>query len=172
MGWPLNVGPESYVISHSLEDCGDRTIRAFHSQEVARDFLIRLLDENYSMSSLRGIAGERHYGGATWSLSDHQVLDLVAWDLFTGELRIAERPVTVHSGGARRETAEPDDSNDDWPAPVPEEPRAPKPELPTEFGPQATTLIEAAREGVPFCEECEAARRALEAQELESPAHA
>jgi type VI secretion system secreted protein VgrG len=44
------------------------------------------------------------------------------------------------------------------PGEVSEPPKPPKPPTPVKFSPQATTLQQAAKDGTPFCEECEKAR--------------
>ncbi len=46
------------------------------------------------------------------------------------------------------------------PGEVAEPPKPPKPPTPVKFSPQATTFKEAAKDGTPFCEECEKARKA------------
>jgi len=45
------------------------------------------------------------------------------------------------------------------PGEVAEPPKAPKPPTPVTFSPQATTMKEAAKDGTPFCEECEKAKK-------------
>jgi type VI secretion system secreted protein VgrG len=45
------------------------------------------------------------------------------------------------------------------PGQVSEPAKAPKPPTPVKFSPQATTLQEAAKDGTPFCEECEKAKK-------------
>jgi type VI secretion system secreted protein VgrG len=45
------------------------------------------------------------------------------------------------------------------PGQVSEAPKAPKPPTPVKFSPQATTLQQAAKDGTPFCEECEKAKK-------------
>jgi type VI secretion system secreted protein VgrG len=45
------------------------------------------------------------------------------------------------------------------PGKVSEPPKAPKPPTPVKFSPQATTLQQSAKDGTPFCEECEKAKK-------------
>jgi type VI secretion system secreted protein VgrG len=74
--------------------------------------------------------------------------------------------VMINSGGAAGSGAgckpdapeEPEEAATADPGQTSEPPRPPEPPTPVQFSPQATVLKEAAKDGTPFCEECEKAK--------------
>ncbi len=88
-------------------------------------------------------------------------------DLGPMGVSISGMAVNINSGGAAGSGAgckpdapkEPKEAATGEPGEVSEAPKAPKPPTPVKFSPQATVMKEAAKDGTPFCEECEKAKR-------------
>lgn len=160
MQWPLSAESGQCLLTRDSEVQDDLVLRDFRVPEHAMDYLSFMSGDHCSMAALRSAATEC-LTDRVRLMTNHQVIEAIAWELTTGNLQLAERVLPVHAASAIQEAEE--SEGDDWPAPVPEIPRPPKPERPAEFGPQARTLIEAAQTGVPFCEECAAAAAAQKA---------
>ena len=126
-----------------------------------------------AMIGLRRLAGLQT-GADLQLLSDAQVLDQLAAQVQRGQLQLCRPPaaargtVSPESRGVDMGAAiEPPPSGPSAPAPPPPAPPpapAPEPAVEIDAAAQAAVLREAARDGVPFCEECEKARRAREAE--------
>jgi hypothetical protein len=132
---------------------------------------VRFADRQAALRFLRGVvAGDpaglralRRTLAALPAQSDSDVLEALAAALASSRLRVYARP-RVRPVFARRDPIEaPVEPVFDPPPVAPVSVEAPPPELPPEFlepATQAQALREAAADGVPFCEECEKARRA------------
>lgn len=87
-------------------------------------------------------------------------------DIGPAGVSISGTLVNINSGGSAGSGAgcspdaakEPKEADTADPGQVSEPPRAPRPPMPVRFSPQATTLQQAAKDGTPFCEQCEKAR--------------
>ena len=87
-------------------------------------------------------------------------------DLGPAGVSISGTLVNINSGGAAGSGAgckpdapkEPKEAATADPGQTSEPPRPPEPPTPVQFSPQATVLKEAAKDGTPFCEECEKAK--------------
>jgi hypothetical protein len=124
---------------------------------AARAWLRRAAATAGGMAPLRRLLAERAVVPA-YGLDDGEVIDLLAGWIASGELRLATLEWAALSSWG--------DAGDEAPAPAPSVPRpAPvdEPEAPAEertFGDDldaeaiAAIMREAARTGVPFCEEC------------------
>ncbi len=148
---------------------------------VARLALSPLLRDGMAMAALRAdwlpFAGDQ----ALSRLDDQQLLDAIGGALATGRLRLCpgaaaepEAETQAEPEGERQAitTSTPPPAP---PAPAraappppsaapPPPPPAPPPEPEIDAAAQTAVLLAAARDGVPFCEECEKARREREAQ--------
>jgi type VI secretion system secreted protein VgrG len=88
-------------------------------------------------------------------------------DLGPAGVSISGTLVNINSGGAAGSGAgctpdapkEPKEAATADPGEVSEPPKPPKPPTPVTFSPQATVMKEAAKDGTPFCEECEKAKQ-------------
>ena len=88
-------------------------------------------------------------------------------DLGPAGVSISGTLVKINSGGAAGSGAgckpdapkEPIEAATGEPGQVSEAPKPPKPPTPVKFSPQAVTLQQAAKDGTPFCEECEKAKQ-------------
>jgi len=162
MRWPIRAYSQEYLIVSDPGSFDEFAPMPFETPGAVQLFLDACCDDHFAMASLRAIVGE-YLQGDVHRLNDRLVTELIASALDNGILRIMERVQRVISGGQPRPYEEPREENDDWPRPAPVPERPPKPDHPDEIGSQASTLIAAARDGVPFCEECEKAKRALAA---------
>ena len=176
------------------EECkGCDAARSFDRDPyVARLALSPLLRDGMAMAVLRAdwlpFAGDQGLS----HLDDQQLLDAIGGALSTGQLRLCPGTVAgegeagaedgsdakakVEAEGERQ--AMPTSAS--TPAPAPPAPRAPPPppaaaappppapaappEPEIDAAAMTAVLLAAARDGVPFCEECEKARKAREAQ--------
>ena len=138
---------------------------SFFSNEDATAYLRRFLCEPQVMSHLRALLGQESF--SVWRSSDHEVIRQCALWLVQGRLCVVRaetavvlRPWVITNVRARADAE----------APQPSRARSPQPaalQPPPEANPldrvdhdaQAMALENAARDGVPFCEECEKARR-------------
>ncbi len=88
-------------------------------------------------------------------------------DLGPAGVSISGTLVNINSGGAAGSGAgctpdaakEPKEAATAEPGEVSEPPKAPKPPTPVKFSAQATVMKEAAKDGTPFCEQCEKAKQ-------------
>ncbi|HUU20655.1 MAG TPA: type VI secretion system tip protein VgrG [Sedimentisphaerales bacterium] len=88
-------------------------------------------------------------------------------DLGPAGVSISGTLVNINSGGSAGSGAgckpdapkEPKEAATADPGQTSEPPRPPEPPTPVQFSPQATVLKEAAKDGTPFCEECEKAKQ-------------
>ena len=126
------------------------------------------------MSQLRALLGQESL--SVWRLSDHEVIRQCAAWLVQGRLCVARAKTAV---ALRRWVIASARGRVDAEAPPPSGARTPQPaavQPPPEANPldrvdhddQAMVLESAARDGVPFCEECEKARRNAEAAHMVS----
>jgi type VI secretion system secreted protein VgrG len=97
-------------------------------------------------------------------------------DIGPAGVSISGTLVNINSGGSAGSGAgcspdaakEPKEAATADPGQVSESPKPPKPPTPEKFSAQATTLQSAAKDGTPFCEECEKAKQQQAAQTTES----
>jgi len=158
----FGLGRHEICLSAELRS-GDRLVPT-PDPAAARDLLRGLLGDAHAMARLRRILVEESFRDL-WGASDHEVLDDLARRMVSGRLRIA-------SGDARRPPAipitakpvaapalPPEPVRTRAPVPAPPARPAPAPAPPSvEMSAQAAALVEAARDGTPFCEECAKAR--------------
>jgi hypothetical protein len=131
---------------------------------VARSFLARLHARGDGLA-LRRLAASQLAGAR---LDDAELLDQLAGWIASGRIRIAVSSKIPLSTTGDEEAIAPAPELP-WDAPSPMEPVAlveeAMPPASTDMQLQAQALREAAREGVPFCEECEKLKKAKEADE-------
>jgi hypothetical protein len=143
----------------------------FKSVASAVEHLRTLAVDTDNIRVLRNVGCEA-LGAPVDRLTDPQVLDLVASALVSGALRLTpaqSRPrysfTFASASAAPAESPEPPPpppkSPEPAPAPVTKSPvSAPTdPAVQDQQDRQAATLVRAAKEGTPFCEECEKRRR-------------
>jgi len=117
----------------------------------ARQWLDRQIIDDADAGQLRWYAAGLHEGTDWWRLDDAQVKEQLAAALDEGRLR---------TGQGAKVVLRPLDQLQ--PVPLPAPPAAP---VETTFAPnldvaaQVAVLVQAARDGMPFCEECERAKR-------------
>jgi hypothetical protein len=131
---------------------------AFRNPLAARSFLARLVAEGHSRA-LHRLAADRFPASQR---DDAMVLDGLAALLASGHLRIAASPFDRLTSWDIEEREEPV-VEARRPTPPPEEERPVEEALPPEPVDQvvqANALKRAAKQGAPFCEECERAKRA------------
>jgi len=151
---------------------GARDCVMFFSREDAVAYLRRIPLRQDDISRLRSLLAGEFWG--VYRLSDHEVIDQVA-------VRLAQRTLSLVETAVRQESvsysAVPEPRRQEMPQrPTPQPPRVGTPspapsQPPPEANPldeidhdaQAVTLEAAAQGGVPFCAECEKARRNREA---------
>lgn len=140
---------------------------AFSGQEDAALYLRQFLHRPEVMVQLRALLSAE--AGPVWRLGDHDVVDQCAAALMHGRLCVVRTQTVVAPSRRAASAAGPREvaagvSRRPAPAPPPEAP-PPAPEVnpldALDHDRQAEVLESAARDGVPFCEECQkAARRA------------
>ena len=150
---------------------GEPRCLCFRSREDARTYLRRFTGRPDVVRQLRAILGQESF--SVGRLADHEVVDQCAARLAQRRLCVVLAEAAVASthqatGIARRDVVRA--------APPPSRPAAPRPaagrpqavaQPPAQADPlaridhdaQAAVLVRAARDGVPFCEECEKAGR-------------
>ncbi len=167
----LRRGVQEYLI------VGRHQLMQFHSQASARTFLQTFLaDPSHRPAFREALGGDGAFRMASAS-SDHELLDQLAWKLARGELTIVATPHLFRrpflappppTGGERPMTPQEAEQAAKAARPAPEPPPPSRPAQPppepvtlahVHEDTQADTLEEAAKEGVPFCEECEKARQ-------------
>ena len=156
---PWNAaGPEKAAEESAL----DSTL-SFRSARQACDFLRAVARGRLAFAELRRLARSADNPDLS-RYSDEQVLQRVGFLLVNGHLSVVERLYHAYSSTATAGAASPAYE----PPPAERQPakREPPPPDPETFSAdvlqddQAATLVNAARNGVPFCEECEKARLA------------
>ncbi len=144
----------------------------FQDRQYARAFLGRIGEGAGNLAVLRRFAADR-LSTPSIRVEDTALLDELAWWVVSGRVRVAAHlPELRGMATAAEEAPAPQIA---WDAPVPTEEAAPvvePPTFPTDIDAPAiaAAMREAAREGVPFCEQCMrkrlAAKRATEAPTL------
>lgn len=187
MSIPLPPGCLADTLCRAGECEGCESLFANRDATLARLALTPALLHPGAMASLRRFAVVLAGGAALDRLDDHAVLAVLGEAVATGRLHLCRS-----QAGAEASAEGSPESPVDFgvaskqteitgaPAPAPPAPRmaaAPRPPPPPPPAPpadaapeidaaaQAATLREAARSGVPFCEECERARAARAAHE-------
>ncbi len=153
----------------------------FHSHGYAYNFLSRCLLDPMNAHVLRSLYAETHAIHNTSWLTDHELLNGLAWDLVAGTITIAIRPRRLYPP-ILQPTASASESLPARPPPPPPKPAPPRqpvapapkpaPEADVDAEAQAATLKAAAETGVPFCEKCERAKRQAQQKAAEQPAPA
>jgi hypothetical protein len=153
MRWLLGDDGREYVLADHWDTIDGYQPVNFETIESAATFLGRLLSDPHAAAGMRSVAHDVWHGAQAVGMDDARVLDHVAHGLVAGALRIVERPEAVRAAAPR---SFPEAVHDDatWDAPPPETIKRPRPERPDAFGEQAATLVAAALDGMPFCEEC------------------
>jgi hypothetical protein len=162
----LREGAKVYEIGRHMELRDRGPARTFPDEFSARAALLRFSRDPSNMAALRAIFRDEYQGSALARLTDRQVVEAVSRLLVAGTLRLILRPEEPRPrfvGGAlgrnmreaapappRRVRAEAPASN-----PAPETPPPEGSELPADVDSAAVAAImrQAARDGVPFCEE-------------------
>jgi hypothetical protein len=143
---------------------------AFHDHLAARAFLGRLGARSDHTAALRRFVSG-HLQPAR--LDDPSFFDQLSFWLASGRMRVAAARVARLAGREGKIEALQDVVPWDAPAPRDDAPIAPAAESPLDEAAQAAVLRSAAKQGVPFCAECEKARKKREAeQQLDSAAQA
>jgi hypothetical protein len=150
-------------------------VLVFRDNSSALDFLLGIAAAPLVMQALRLALSEVGPTRPPTRMTDRAVLDQLAWRLVAGTIRIGVTlvgpPVVRDSTAAASSppAAEAPPPVDRAPAPPAAErdgeappPSVVEPLIPTAVDPrvQANSMRRAARQGKPFCEECEKARRA------------
>jgi hypothetical protein len=119
-------------------------------------FLMALPQEDAARQSMRGMLRDRGVHSGLAAMSDHEVMRQTAELMVSGLLRVVEIRRIISAGPATEEGEAP---RAEGAAPRPPASRPPEDDSPTFNFPhdpvtQAKALQDAARNGVPFCEEC------------------
>jgi hypothetical protein len=124
----------------------------------ARRLLVRAMGDAVGMRELRRMLATRSSGAAVPRLSDAEVIEQLAARIAKGVLRAYAEPVVARTYGAEEKGA--DEALAPWSVQEPDE--APVDDR-LDVEAQVAAMKNAARKGVPFCEECEKARLAAAA---------
>ena len=142
-----------------------RQCTSFFNHDDVIAYLRHFLDEPQVLSQLRALLGQESFSVSR--LSDHEVIRQCAARMVQGPLcvfraqtAVVLRPWVIASARGRVDAQAPPSSRARTPRPaaVQLSPEA-NPLDRVDHDAQAKVLESAAREGVPFCEECEKARR-------------
>jgi hypothetical protein len=119
MVWVLHNGAWDWTIFEPSDEVDALTLRDFSDTGSALSFLQDLRDDPFSMAVLRELVAEKYGSSDLSNRNDHRLLELVAWELETGRLRVAGvfRPLTI--GGKAHAPAE---GEAEEPAPEPAAP--------------------------------------------------
>jgi hypothetical protein len=135
----------------------------------SQEFFCRFRFDQPAIRTLRevflNVVPSRSFSGQ----SDDEVIEQLAWMLMTRRLTVWKRPLeglALSYVGVKR-TSTPRPAPAAPPAPPPRAAPAPPPKEDSNLdaAAQAAALREAARDGVPFCEECEKQRKAARQEE-------
>jgi len=90
MAWMLRKGPWEWTILDSSEDVDPLSLRAFSGTGTALNFLWGFLDDPFNMSVLRDLVVTRHRRADISGLDDRRLIEMIAWELEGGRLRVTE----------------------------------------------------------------------------------
>jgi hypothetical protein len=121
MGWRLHSGSWNWTILEPSESAESPALLNFHERGSALVFLQPLQEDPFCMSVLRDLVVERHCTSDLSNIHDHRILELVAWELESGRLRVAEEFRPMPPIGRARAPVE-DDTGDRPFTPPPESP--------------------------------------------------
>jgi len=165
-GYPGHEGLGAMIrLRPWFRDAGSDTGIGRRDPVEARQWLDRQIIDDADAGQLRWYAAGLHEGTDWWRLDDAQVKDQLAAALDEGRLRTGQgakvelRPLDQLQPVPLPALPAPASSPRAAPAPAPAAP------VETTFAPnldvaaQVAVLLQAARDGVPFCEECERAKR-------------
>lgn len=161
----LREGTKVYEIGRHMEVYDRGSAYTFHDEFSARTFLLRFSHDPSNMAALRTLFRDEYQGSMLAKLSNHQVVEAVSRLLAAGTLRLILRPeapptpfVVGAFGQNQQEVApsSPRRTRAEVPATLTPETLPPEgSELPADVDAAAVAAImrQAARDGVPFCEE-------------------
>jgi hypothetical protein len=108
MAWLLRKGPWEWTIQDSSEEADPLSLKTFSNTGSALSFLRDLQGDPFSMSVLRDLVVERHRASDLSNLDDKRLLEMVAWELESGRLRVAEVFRLLSLGGRAQAPVESD----------------------------------------------------------------
>ncbi|MBU1700264.1 MAG: hypothetical protein KJ970_11695 [Candidatus Eisenbacteria bacterium] len=140
----------NYEILDCVEAIDAPLVKKFPDDESALLFLRPFSKDDGALSTLRAVIATHCLG--VQRLNDEQVIKRVARELASGRIMLVEHALSDFSGGVPEEPLIEEEAEDLPPSETrlsaAEEPH------PAAYGEQAMTLVEAAKRGTPFCEEC------------------
>ncbi len=170
MSVKINGGFQEMEFYFSWEPRGAGKRLMIDDRFAARSMLARLHARGDGLM-LRRLALSPFPGA---SLDDNALLDQLAGWIASGKIRIAVAPMMPLSSVGEEGEAAPYTPEVPWNTPAPMEPEVfveePLPPVSTDMRLQAEALKHAAKDGKPFCEECEKANQQAKEKEVEDAA--
>jgi hypothetical protein len=132
------------------EDNSDATLKKFHDKSSALSFLRQFMPDHAVMRSFRNLLAEESHCQDISRISDHEVLDQLAWRWSSLHARIAVSPAELLIIASQAIATEPEISSEPIKILEPAIPPKEEPVLPSMLA-QAAVFRLAAESGAPLC---------------------